>query len=105
MVVHANPRLYSFFVENVELKIGNGNRVKFWDDIWRGFLSLKSQFPMLYQLTLDKEITLKLQISCRDSTNNWCFNFRRPFLGWEVDEVLRLQNIMVAGVQCSSIGC
>ncbi|CAL5390961.1 unnamed protein product [Camellia sinensis] len=93
-MVHANPRLHNFFVENVERKIGDGNRVKFWDDIWRGSLSLKSQFPRLYQLSVDKEITVKLQITCRDSTNNWCFNFRRPLLGWEADEVIRLQNML-----------
>lgn len=92
-LVHANPRLYNFFVENMELKIGDGNRVKFWDDIWRGSLSLKSQFPRLYQLSVDKEITVKLQIARRESSNNWCFNFRRPLLGWEADEVIRLQNM------------
>lgn len=82
---YLNPRLYNFFVQNVELRIGDGNRVKFWDDISMGTSSLKSRFPRLYQLNLDKEITLKMQISCRDSTNKWFFNFRRPLFGWEED--------------------
>ncbi|XP_028101426.1 uncharacterized protein LOC114300760 [Camellia sinensis] len=92
-VSYLNLRLYNFYVENVELRISDGNRVKFWNDIWMRTSSLKSQFPRLYQLNLENEITLKMQISCRDSTNKWCFNFRRPLFGWKKDECDQLLQI------------
>lgn len=97
VVSYSNPRLHNFFLENVELRIGDGNKVKFWQDIWLETSSLKSQFPRLYQLSLNKENTLKMQIGCRDNSNSWCFNFRRPLFGWEEDEVLRLQNLLGVG--------
>lgn len=96
-MAQVNPRLYNFFMENVELRISDGNRVKFWVDVWLGSSSLKSLFPRLYQLTSDKEISLNLQLSCRDSTNTWCFHFRRPLLEWEKDKVIRLQSMLREG--------
>ncbi|CAL5359220.1 unnamed protein product [Camellia sinensis] len=57
-VPQSNPRLHSLYVENVEIKIGNGNRVLFWIDNWRGVSCLKLKFPRLYQLCSEKDISL-----------------------------------------------
>lgn len=76
-----NPSLYNFFLENVVIRIGDGNRVKFLDDIWLGTSSLKYQFPRLHQLSVNKEVTLKMQMSCRVGSNFWCFKFRRHLFG------------------------
>lgn len=39
-------------------KVGNGARVKFWKDVWHGNEELKIEFNRLFNLSLDKNISV-----------------------------------------------
>ena len=43
--------LYGEFHQLVSFKIGNGNKVRFWEDSWAGENTLKSLFPSLFRIS------------------------------------------------------
>lgn len=68
-VSQSNPKLYTLFLENMEIIIGNGKRIMFWIDNWIGDSSICNKFLRLYQLCTVKEASLNEQISRKDSSN------------------------------------
>lgn len=96
-VVVSNSDLYNFFRENMVISIGNDRRISFWDDVWMGEVSLRSQFPRLYQLSEEKEISLSNLISRKDLSNEWSFRFRRSLHAWEEEENSRLIALLGVG--------
>lgn len=46
---------WDVFVRNTSMVVGNGRRVKFWEHILRGDVSLRDAFPNIYRLACDKE--------------------------------------------------
>nr|GEV84792.1 RNA-directed DNA polymerase, eukaryota [Tanacetum cinerariifolium] len=51
--------LISFF----QTKMGNGEETLFWDDKWRGDITLKTSFPCVYLLETQKNITVAHKLS------------------------------------------
>lgn len=100
-VAQSNPRIFTFYMENMELRVGNSRRVQFWVDNWLGDSSLCAQLPRLYQLSTEKDVSLHVQISRKDSTDRWCFNFRRNLHAWEEEEVVRLTDRLGVGPRLS----
>ena len=39
-------------------KVGNGENTRFWEDVWMGDSSLKSQFSRLYALDMCKQFSI-----------------------------------------------
>lgn len=89
-VSHSNSYLFNIFLNNSQLIVGNGDRIHFWTDTWVGNLSVKSAFPRLFSLSLEKDITLKVVAERWSAQIDRTFRFRRALLGWESDELLRL---------------
>lgn len=83
LMVQRKSRLFHFYKDNVEILIGNGDRVSFWSDPWMGSTNLLSQFPRLFQLVEDKELSLSLRIARKSNQTGWTFNFRRAFPVWK----------------------
>ncbi|GJS61833.1 RNA-directed DNA polymerase, eukaryota, reverse transcriptase zinc-binding domain protein [Tanacetum coccineum] len=54
-------------------KVGNGEKTLFWDDLWIGEDVLKSQFPRLFALELQKDISVAKKMS----HSSLAFFFRR----------------------------
>ncbi|KAJ9693494.1 hypothetical protein PVL29_012324 [Vitis rotundifolia] len=55
---------------------GNGDRIRFWEDLWWGDQPLGSQYPRLFRVVLDKNIPISSILgSSRPFSCN--FNFRR----------------------------
>ena len=50
------------FSKHTQFEIGVGNRVKFWHDCWCGDQPLQTTFPVLYELTIDKEASVALSL-------------------------------------------
>ena len=50
----AMSSLYGEFYQMVSFKVGNGNKVRFWEDIWLGENSLEVLFPSLLRLSISK---------------------------------------------------
>ncbi|GMQ00419.1 hypothetical protein CsSME_00047514 [Camellia sinensis var. sinensis] len=78
-------------MENSVIKVGNGRRISFWKDHWSSNCSLRSMFPRLFDLSVNKESTLKQMIDRKNSSDGWSFLFRRVLRAWEEHEVGRLR--------------
>ncbi|KAJ9698204.1 hypothetical protein PVL29_007339 [Vitis rotundifolia] len=65
---------------------GNGDRIRFWEDLWWGDQPLGSQYPRLFRVVLDKNIPTSsiLGSSCPFS---WNFNFRRNLSDPEIEDL------------------
>ncbi|KAL7167071.1 hypothetical protein ACSBR2_037692 [Camellia fascicularis] len=74
--------------------VGNGLRVSFWEDPWASDRCLKDEFPRIYDLPADKEVTMKQILDRRSLAAGWSFNFRRCLRAWEEDEVGRLRSYL-----------
>jgi len=43
-----------WFLNEIGWKLGRGDKVKFWEDVWVGNSNLKTMFPRLFSLSLNK---------------------------------------------------
>ncbi|KAF3652458.1 putative midasin-like isoform X7 [Capsicum annuum] len=77
---------YNLFLENIQLKVGNGLKIEFWNEHWIGERSLKFLFPDLFLPSQHARVTLTQMWS----TQGWNFNFRRALNAWEVQRVADL---------------
>ncbi|XP_028104744.1 uncharacterized protein LOC114303793 [Camellia sinensis] len=66
--------------------VGGGNRIKFWHDKWCGNTCLKNEFPLIFNLSTDKDGSLHQYFARKTSPNNWNFPIRRVMFTWELDE-------------------
>ena len=68
------------------LLVGNGERIRFWEDLWWGDQSLGSQYPRLFKVVLDKNIHIS---SILGSTRpfSWNFNFHRNLSDSEIEDL------------------
>ena len=66
--------------------VGNGKRIRLWEDLRWGDQSLGSQYPRLFRLVLDKNIPISsiLGSTCPFS---WNFNFRSNLLDSEIKDL------------------
>ena len=73
-----------------KLVLGNGGRIRFWEDKWNGENLLCNLFPTLYAITASKgKIIGEVWESLRGE-GGWNLRFFRPFNDWELDETQRL---------------
>ncbi|XP_028122358.1 uncharacterized protein LOC114319532 [Camellia sinensis] len=94
--------LMVFYLNNVHIKVGDGNRTFFWKDIWCSNSSLKDEFPTLHRLDVNKEETLRSIYDRRVHSGAWNFQFRRRLYKWEEREVSRLNLLLAsASAPCS----
>uniref|UniRef100_A0ACD5WXN0 Uncharacterized protein n=1 Tax=Avena sativa TaxID=4498 RepID=A0ACD5WXN0_AVESA len=70
-------------------KVGDGKKIKFWEDQWFGDSSLAIQYWELYMITNEQTITIaeawdstQLKITCRR-----CFNYEMLHKWYEILEV------------------
>ncbi|WMV18045.1 hypothetical protein MTR67_011430 [Solanum verrucosum] len=56
-----------------KIKVGNGGRTLFWEDKWVDKVTLRNRFPILFNMSLQKEATIR---EMRDN-QGWDLRFRR----------------------------
>ena len=86
--------LYNEFHQLVSFKVGNGSKVRFWEDDWVGETSLEALFPSLFRLSSLKsrpisEFYNHSSLSLGDNTN-WNLHFSRGLLDREIDQLIEL---------------
>ena len=91
---HSNPNLFCFFMDNSVIQVGNGMGVRFWEDSWASNKCLNEDFPRLFELSVEKEVTLKQMMDKRNGLSEWKLSFRRNLRVWEEVEMERLQSIL-----------
>ncbi|KAL7181996.1 hypothetical protein ACSBR1_040833 [Camellia fascicularis] len=89
-LVSRNSDLGNFYIANCMIIPGNGSRIRFWVDLWLGSHSLCLEFPRLYSLSVEKEVSLCNIVERKRQSDEWVFNFQRICRAWEVEELGRL---------------
>lgn len=86
-VARRNLDLGNFYLANCLTIPRNGHRIRFWVDTWFGSHSLCSEFPRLYSLSVEKEVSLCTIVERKSQSEEWVFNFRRVLRAWEMEEL------------------
>ena len=74
---------FSLFTQFV---VGNGERIRFWEDLWWGDQPLGTQYPRLFRVVLDKNIPIS-SVLCPTRPFSWNLNFRRNLLDSEIEDL------------------
>ncbi|WMV55620.1 hypothetical protein MTR67_049005 [Solanum verrucosum] len=82
--------LWIKFFNKCKIKVGNGGRTLFWEDKWVDQVTLRNRFPILFNMSLQKEATIR---EMRDN-QGWDLRFRRHLNDWEVNKIVELLNIL-----------
>jgi hypothetical protein len=75
---------WSSFVSFTRFKLGNGSKIRFWDDVWCGELALKEAFPILYGLSGDRDACVADHMDFSSGSLQWDVSFLRAAHDWEV---------------------
>ena len=73
-----------WFQQQLRWRLGGGEKVKFWEDVWIGNSSLKSLYPRLFSLSLNQGQRVNEVGEWEDSTWQWKIRWRRARFEWEV---------------------
>ena len=94
---------WDFFHHHVELVAGLDNWIRFWHDNWCGNGPLKTQCPVLFACSLDKDASIASSLvnSCGNGGRTWDILFNRDFNDWEVDQVLTFFNFIQSRIPTS----
>jgi len=76
---------WSLFCSYTRLILGNGSRIRFWDDVWCGEMSLKEAFPVLYDIACVKDALVADHLVVVSGSYQWDVRFFRAVHDWEVD--------------------
>ena len=71
------------------VKLGDGIKVRFWEDLLCGEAPLCSSFPSLYDMAGSKGARVAELWVNLGSRGGWNFSFGRLFHDWELEEVQR----------------
>ena len=73
------------FSKFLQFDVGDGTRVKFWEDEWYRDCALKVAFPELYSISRTKESLVSEVMRFLKGQLHWDFQLRRPPQDWELD--------------------
>jgi hypothetical protein len=73
------------FVKYVNFEVGDGTKIKFWQDIWCGSCSLKEGYPDLFHIARDKEALVVDHMCFENGDVSWVLNFTQPVQDWELE--------------------
>ncbi|GFP87170.1 hypothetical protein PHJA_000860700 [Phtheirospermum japonicum] len=74
-----------WFYGNLERVLGNGRRISFWEEVWVGGESLKSIFPRLFSVSLDKKKNVGEMGVWEGSEWRWEWNWRRQIFDFKLN--------------------
>jgi hypothetical protein len=77
---------------HTRFELGNESKIKFWDDVWCGEMTLKEAFSDLYDIILVKSVAVNLDFSSRSIW--WNVSFIRAAHDWEVDALASFYTLL-----------
>ena len=80
--------------QDCKLMLGDGGRIRFWEDKWCGEILPSDQFPMLYAMTASKGPKVGEVWDTTRGEGGWNLRFMRPFNDWEMEEMQRLISLI-----------
>ncbi|XP_028097292.1 uncharacterized protein LOC114297126 [Camellia sinensis] len=75
-------------------EVGDGCRVRFWEDMWCDSYCLRVEFPRLFSLLKEKKGALRLFADLKAISGEWNLSFRRELLEWERADLLILVSVI-----------
>ncbi|RVW98605.1 putative ribonuclease H protein [Vitis vinifera] len=66
--------------------VGNGKRIRFWEDLWWGDQPLGTQYPRLFRVVVDKNIPISSVLG-PTRPFSWNLNFRRNLSNSEIENL------------------
>lgn len=75
--------LTDWFQGGLKRKIGIGNKIRFWEDVWYGPNSFKDIFPRLYMVSNDKNSEIQKLGEWVGEHWVWNLSWRRSLFAWE----------------------
>ena len=52
------------FISHTKLDLGNGSKIRFWEDMWCGEVTHKDAFPSLYNIASVKDASITDILDC-----------------------------------------
>jgi hypothetical protein len=83
-----------WFAHAVSKKVGNGNRTKFWKDLWVGDQTLEVRFPRLFGISVQKDFFVCDVGGWEFGEWRWNLVWRRNFFVWEEQLLQDLLNLL-----------
>ncbi|RVW83303.1 Transposon TX1 uncharacterized 149 kDa protein [Vitis vinifera] len=87
----AIAQVFQEFSPFVRLVVGNGERIRFWEDLWWGNQTLCAQFTELYRVISVRNLTVS-NVLGNSFSLSWNFNFRRNLTDSKIDLLQRLMS-------------
>ena len=72
------------FFPFLSFKVGNGEKVRFWHDIWCGDRSLRMVYPGLFSIAGDRDASMADLMSYRNGVLHWELTFSPNVHDWEL---------------------
>ncbi|XP_028122010.1 uncharacterized protein LOC114319199 [Camellia sinensis] len=84
-------RAIALFLENIQFKLGDGKRIKFWLDTWVSCTPLANLYPRLFSLATSKDSFVHQYLyQAADNQTHWNISYRRTLRAWEDELHLEL---------------
>jgi len=88
-----------WFSDHVSRAVGNGRNTRFWVDGWLGGVAFSVRFSRLYDLSLDREVSVSDMFQGEWGIDGEAWRWRRRLFVWEEemlgDLTLLLQNVIL----------
>lgn len=82
------------FFQNIRLRVGQGDRIKFWNDCWAAGEPLADLFPSLYCIAVNPEARVADNFSPQAGVVSGCPLLQRDLFDWEEDDLLSLYHLL-----------
>ncbi|RVW92919.1 putative ribonuclease H protein [Vitis vinifera] len=73
--------------DNMTFRVGKGNMISFWTDVWCSESSLSQCFPHLFGMAAQRNSTVEEMWDQNSGQGNWNLHFLRDFNDWELELV------------------
>ena len=71
------------FDTHVKRSVGNGKNIYFWSDVWVGGVSFKERFSRLFELSVDKRVSVFDLCHLGWGENGEAWKWRWRLFAWE----------------------
>ena len=82
------------FSKFLRFDVGDGTRIKFWEDVWCKDCSLKESFPELYSISQAREFLVSEVLCFSNRRLHWDIWFCRPPQDWESESFDRFWDVL-----------
>jgi hypothetical protein len=84
------------FSRMLKFEVGDGSRIRFWDDVWCTDGSLRDAYLELFRLARDKEACVADNFQRLGASIHWEVTFSRLAQDWEVESFLSFLELLYA---------